>query len=148
MEFQGRIDSQLKIRGHRVEPAETESALLEHRNIREVAVIASEDQPGNSRLVAYVAPHKHAAPTIGGRARYCLPNNMAVAQQNRHETDFFYQQIFVDQTNFKHGISLDDGACVFDVGANIGFFTLFVQQIWKNVRVYAFEPIPNSSCVA
>lgn len=142
LEFQGRIDNQAKIRGHRVEPGETESALLEHRGIREAAVIVSEEQPGNCRLVAYVAPHKIATPTIGGRERYRLPNNMAVAQQNRHETDFFYQQIFVDQTNFKHGISLHDGACVFDVGANIGFFTLFVQQIWKNVRAYAFEPIP------
>jgi FkbM family methyltransferase len=142
LEFQGRIDNQAKIRGHRVEPAETESALLEHRGVREVAVIVGENQAGNSRLIAYVAPHKVAAPTIGGRERYRLPNNMAVLQQNKHETDFFYQQIFVDQTNFKHGISLHDGACVFDVGANIGFFTLFVQQIWKNVRVYAFEPIP------
>lgn len=142
LEFQGRIDNQVKIRGHRVEPAETESALLEHRSVREAAVIAREDQPGNSRLVAYVAPHRLAAPTIGGRERYRLPNNMAVVQQNKHETDFFYQQIFVDQTNFKHGISLYDGACVFDVGANIGFFSMFVQQIWQNVRVYAFEPIP------
>jgi len=115
--------------------------MLEHRGVREVAVVG-ENQSGNSRLVAYVAPHKVAAPTIGGRERYRLPNNMAVVQQNKHETDFFYQQIFVDQTNFKHGISLHDGACVFDVGANIGLFTLFVQQIWKNVRVYAFEPIP------
>ncbi|MGH9932082.1 MAG: amino acid adenylation domain-containing protein, partial [Pyrinomonadaceae bacterium] len=142
LEFQGRIDNQTKIRGHRVEPAETERALLEHRGVREVAVVAREDQPGNSRLVAYVAPDDQAAPVIGGRERYRLPNNMAVAQQNKHETDFFYQQIFVDQTNFKHGIALHDGACVFDVGANIGFFTLFVQQIWQNVRVLAFEPIP------
>ena len=67
---------------------------------------------------------------------------MAIAEQNKHETDFFYKQIFTDQTNFRHGISLADGACVFDVGANIGFFTLFVQQIWQNVRVFAFEPIP------
>ncbi len=143
LEFQGRIDNQTKIRGHRVEPAETESALLEHKGVREVVVIASEDQPGNSRLVAYVAPHDLAAPAIDGRARYKLPNNMAVVQQNKHETDFFYQQIFVDQTNFKHGIALRDGACVFDVGANIGFFTLFVQQIWQNSRVFAFEPIPT-----
>ena len=142
LEFQGRIDNQTKIRGYRVEPAETESALLEHRGVREVVVIAQEDQPGNSRLVAYVAPHDRAAPAIAGRERYRLPNNMAVVQQNKHETDFFYQQIFVDQTNFKHGIALQDGACVFDVGANIGFFTLFVQQIWQNVRVFAFEPIP------
>ena len=142
LEFQGRIDSQTKIRGHRVEPAETESALLEHRSVREVAVVAREDQPGNSRLVAYVAPHDFAAPATGGRDRYRLPNNMAVVQQNKHETDFFYRQIFIDQTNFRHGIVLDDGACVFDVGANIGFFTLFVQQIRQSVRVFAFEPIP------
>jgi amino acid adenylation domain-containing protein/FkbM family methyltransferase len=142
LEFQGRIDNQVKIRGHRVEPAEIENSLLEHGSVREVAVIASEDQPGNARLVAYVAPQRAAASSISGRERYRLPNNMAVLQQNKHETDFFYQQIFVDQTNFKHGISLPDGACVFDVGANIGFFTLFVQQIRQQVRVYAFEPIP------
>ena len=142
LEFKGRIDNQTKIRGHRVEPAETESVLLEHKGVREVVVIAREDQPGNSRLVAYVAPQDLAAPVINGRERYRLPNNMAVVQQNKHETDFFYQQIFVDQTNFKHGITLHDGACVFDVGANIGFFTLFVQHIWQNVRVLAFEPIP------
>jgi len=142
LEFQGRIDNQAKIRGHRVEPAETESAVLEHKGVREVVVIASEDQPGNSRLIAYVAPHDLAVLAADGRERYKLPNNMAVVQQNKHETDFFYQQIFVDQTNFKHGIVLQDGACVFDVGANIGFFTLFVQQVWQNVRVFAFEPIP------
>jgi amino acid adenylation domain-containing protein/FkbM family methyltransferase len=142
LEFQGRIDNQVKIRGHRVEPAEIESALLEHRGVREATVIARGDQPDNSRLVAYVAPHRQAAPSIDGRERYRLPNNMAVVQQNKHETDFFYQQIFVDQTNFKHGISLSDGACVFDVGANIGFFSMFVQQVRQNVRVYAFEPVP------
>src|SRR5260370_12067923 len=142
LEFQGRIDNQVKIRGHRVEPAETESVLLEHRGVREASVIAIETEPGNSRLVAYVAPHTFAAPSIGGSERYRLANNMAVVQQNKHETDFFYQQIFVDQTNFKHGIALRDGACVFDVGANIGFFTMFVQQIWQNLRVYAFEPVP------
>lgn len=142
LEFHGRIDDQVKIRGHRVEPAETERALLGHEGIREVAVIATEDQPGNSRLVAYAVAHPLAAPALGGRERYRLPNNMAVVHQNKHETDFFYQQIFVDQTNFRHGITLQDGACVFDVGANIGFFTLFVQQIIRNARVYAFEPIP------
>ncbi len=143
LEFQGRIDNQVKIRGHRVEPAEIECALLQHMGVREAAVIASENGPGTSRLVAYVAPHRLAAPSIDGSERYRLPNNMAVVQQNKHETDFFYQQIFVDQTNFKHGISLHDGACVFDVGANIGFFTMFVQQVWQNTRVFAFEPIPT-----
>jgi len=69
----GRIDNQVKIRGHRVEPAEAEMALLEHRDVREASVIAFEAEPGNSRLVAHVAPHKLAASSIGGRERYRLP---------------------------------------------------------------------------
>jgi len=142
LRFVGRIDSQVKIRGHRVEPGEIEAALLEDARVREAAVIAKTDESGVARLVAYVAPQEKSAPVVSGRDRYQLPNNLAVAQQNKHETDFFYQQIFVDQTNFKHGITLHDGACVFDVGANIGMFTLFVQQLFKNVKVYAFEPIP------
>jgi FkbM family methyltransferase len=36
---------------------------------------------------------------------------------------------------------LPDGACVFDVGANIGIFTLFVLEHCRDARVYAFEPI-------
>ncbi|MCP4373778.1 MAG: FkbM family methyltransferase, partial [Deltaproteobacteria bacterium] len=39
-------------------------------------------------------------------------------------------------------ISLNDGDCVIDIGANIGLFTLFVQQQCKNTSVYAFEPSP------
>src|SRR5260370_28419160 len=80
LEFQGRIDNQVKIRGHRVEPAETESALLEHRGVREASVMAIETEPGNSRLVAYVAPHTLAAPSIGGRRRYRLPDNISEIQ--------------------------------------------------------------------
>lgn len=142
LEFVGRIDSQVKIRGHRVEPGEIEAALLEDARVREAAVVAKTEESGVARLVAYVAPQEKSAPVVSGRERYQLPNNLAVAQQNKHETDFFYQQIFVDQTNFKHGITLHDGASVFDVGANIGMFTLFVQQLFKDVKVYAFEPIP------
>ncbi len=38
---------------------------------------------------------------------------------------------------------LRDGDCVFDVGANIGLFTLFVQQHCEHARVYAVEPMPE-----
>jgi amino acid adenylation domain-containing protein/FkbM family methyltransferase len=142
IEFLGRMDNQVKIRGHRVELGEIEAVLRGHSGVRDAAVIAREDEIGSHRLVAYAVLDKACAPVISGRERYRLPNNMAIVQQNKHETDFFYQQIFTDQTNFRHGITLRDGDCVFDVGANIGLFTMFVQQGWKDVAVYAFEPIP------
>ncbi len=54
IEFLGRIDNQVKLRGFRIELAEIESALTQHPNIRETVVVAREDQPGNKRLVAYI----------------------------------------------------------------------------------------------
>lgn len=61
----GRQDFQVKIRGHRVELAEIELALLELAGVRE-AVVTAPDDPGRApRLVAYVVPTTRAAPTVG-----------------------------------------------------------------------------------
>ena len=54
IEFLGRIDHQVKVRGYRVEAGEIEAALAEHPAVREAVIVAHEYAPAEIRLVAYL----------------------------------------------------------------------------------------------
>src|SRR5262249_32445927 len=60
LEYLGRLDSQVKVRGHRIELGEIESVLGQHTGVRQYAVWVKEYQPGGKRLIAYIVPTEGA----------------------------------------------------------------------------------------
>ena len=79
IEFLGRTDHQVKVRGFRIELGEIESALGAHALVREAAVMARDDRPGEKRIVAYVLPHEGQLPSTTELRRHLqgrLPDYM------------------------------------------------------------------------
>ena len=133
LEFLGRVDEQVKLRGHRIELGEIETVLRQHSGIREAVVAIKEITPGNNSLVAYLVPHAKPQSEM---------NEMNIAHHGSFQTSVIFKEVFEDEVYLKHGVTLDDGAVVFDVGANIGLFTLFTNRKCPTAQIYAFEPLP------
>lgn len=142
IEFCGRVDDQVKLNGYRVELGEIESALRELGGIRDAVVLAPEDKSGTRQLAAYVAPKRPHQPLWGCNQVHILPDGAAVAHLNRNETDYIHNEIFVLQAYLRHGITIRDGDCIIDAGANIGLFTVFANRLARNLRMISFEPNP------
>ena len=76
LEFLGRIDAQVKVRGFRIEPGEIEATLGLHPRVLKSVVVVREDQPGDRRLVAYVVGRQEAgdlSPILRAYAAERLP---------------------------------------------------------------------------
>src|SRR5262249_48881643 len=78
VEYLGRLDAQVKVRGFRVEPGEVESALARHPGVADCAVVARDDGPGGRRIVAYVVGGADAN-ELRAHLRRSLPDYMLPA---------------------------------------------------------------------
>jgi amino acid adenylation domain-containing protein len=79
IEFLGRVDQQVKIRGILIEPGEVEAALAQHPEVREAVVLAREDSPGKRIMVSYVVPARNPDVNLNDVRRFLtnkLPDYM------------------------------------------------------------------------
>ncbi|MET0396761.1 MAG: amino acid adenylation domain-containing protein, partial [Longimicrobiaceae bacterium] len=79
LEFLGRLDQQVKVRGFRVELGEIEAALRKHAGVGDAVAVVREDVPGDRRIAAYVVPEEGAdlsAAALRGSLAGRMPEHM------------------------------------------------------------------------
>jgi FkbM family methyltransferase len=118
---------------HREVEAKIEETLRRYPNIARARVI----RDTGGRLVAQVLPWGTYSVTADTGVLAEL------AAMNIAELRFLHDEIFVDEVYLRGGIVLRSDAVVFDVGANIGMFSLFIGARCPSAQVYAFEPVPD-----
>src|SRR6185436_4681247 len=82
LEFLGRVDHQIKLRGHRIELGEIEATIRQHTAVRDAVVLCREDAPGDRRLVAYLTAdgaQDDVVPTVRLHLESRLPDYMVPA---------------------------------------------------------------------
>jgi len=118
------------------------SAFHKNRDGVNVILLGLEPWAVGDRRGVMTLSRERADQSFGRRPRYVLPNGLEIVHLNRYETDYVYKEIFEDHCYLRHGIRLQDGDTVVDIGANIGLFSLFVMSRCRNPTIYAFEPAP------
>jgi amino acid adenylation domain-containing protein len=156
IEYLGRKDDQVKIRGYRIELGEIEASMSSMEGIQNATITVSENEQLNTKkLNAYLQVDKEKFPLLSNyldlvqkkqispTTLNILPNGLPILNSNLNEVKFLYNEIFEDHCYLKHGITLNPNSTVIDIGANAGFFTVFLNILSEDIKVYSIEPIPE-----
>jgi FkbM family methyltransferase len=76
-----------------------------------------------------------------------LPNGLVLETPTENEAKIIYHELFESNAYLRNGITLRDGATVFDVGANVGGFSASLVQRHRDLRLFLFEPIPATFAI-
>jgi phthiocerol/phenolphthiocerol synthesis type-I polyketide synthase E len=119
--------------------------IFEAPTIGELAAVVGQRKTGNGKRETENEQRKTddgKRVTDNEQSLVTLLNGLVVACQSKAEATHFYEDIFAHRNYVQHGITLPPGSCVFDVGGNIGLFTLFVHLNCPDARIFTFEPAP------
>jgi amino acid adenylation domain-containing protein/FkbM family methyltransferase len=155
LQYRGRRDGQVKIRGHRIETGEVEAVLRRHEWVGQVAVRAIADRTGTKSLAAFVVPSPETADLLlrrlrvereslpAGAAFKTIAGGVPFIGRRQSELDFMVKE-FDDQSEQLPGAQpRPEDEVIFDVGANVGVFTLLASTLAPAARIFAFEPVPE-----
>ncbi len=72
-----------------------------------------------------------------------LPNGKEIVEINPYETEFLYDEIYLQNVYASYGVEVAQGGTVFDIGANIGLFALYIAERFDPGLIVCFEPAPH-----
>lgn len=114
-----------------------EAALERTGEVGASLAMPDSNAPGTSRPMAFVVPAHPALRTLPPGNRWTSPGRFELAVQSRTEAAYFHREIFERECYLGGAVTLDGVEVEFDVGANVGMFSLFV----------AFPGDPQCDCV-
>jgi len=115
----------------------SEEGVFDERAVSHTALIRVADFDRQSRQV-----FEPATPLPDQLQKFVLPDGREIASLNEYETRYLYQEIFRDLAYRRYDVRILDNDTVFDIGANIGLFSLFAASEANNIRSIAIEPSP------
>ncbi|MFH8290081.1 MupA/Atu3671 family FMN-dependent luciferase-like monooxygenase [Streptomyces sp. NPDC018059] len=144
LEYRGRLDDQVKLRGRRIELGEIEAHIEAFPGV-DRAVVGVVGEGDRAALAAWIRPRGAVLDAVEGDDPELipLPSGGVVATGDHRAAAEIHKEIFEDGDYLGDGfLRLWDGMTVLDAGANVGGTTLWAHRSCRPARIVSVEPIP------